>query len=447
MKNQMGRKIVILVFVAFFVITQCIPCGFSANQKILAAANANAIPTKKVSTAPALPAKTPQLPAKGGNRLNATTDFISQGTTLSAPTAVKNAPTKPAVSIPTTKAFLTGGPGDMRPVDSATLKPGISAPSKQTSSPKADPAAAALETKAATQTVIALADTTKVINDAQTALTVTNPQQKKENLQQVKEEVKTLETFVRLQVAPKTIRYGQDPLAVGSLSLPPGHSPSSAPAPVVILIHGGGFTGGSRESMNEQAAYLTKNGYAVLNIDYKLNDINGALKDTLAAIQWVSDNSGAYNLDANNISVAGFSAGATLATMVATQHPEKVNCAVAFSPGVDRSPATAPGTSPEIAKVSLTYTGPNAIDIISSNTAPTLIFTGGDYDYPGFGGPAVAFGQKLDQNGVDGGTVVINPPNSSSYQGGYIHGQAMTSATIWPVTAPQALSFLDSHQR
>jgi acetyl esterase/lipase len=458
LKMKITNRIGIIVLATVFAFIQCVPCGFSANKQVVAAVKQNAIPTKKVpdpvpvAAAKAAVAKTavaqaatskisagaPKTSAsttatKIGNATSTTTDFLSKTPALSVSAPAAASKTNANVS------------------KAATMNTSVSSPTTGALA-KADKAAAALEAKAAQQSMIAKADTTKVINQVKTAALSTSLIEKKELMAQAKNDAKTLTEFARLQVAPKTFRYGTNLNSVGSLSLPPGHSPSSDPAPVVVLIHGGGFTNPDkdRHDLESESKYFNQNGYAVFNIDYKLHDIPAALEDTRTAIRWVQAKAPTYNLDANNVSIVGTSAGATLGAMMATQYPDEVNCVVGFSAAVN---AQASVSQSDWQEVATTYSGPYPLDIVSPQTAPTLIFTGGDYDYPGFGDPSVAFGQQLNQNGVDGGTIVLPPPtkpdgttppapgSNSSY---YYHGQHLMNNGA---AMAQTVQFINDHQR
>jgi len=99
--------------------------------------------------------------------------------------------------------------------------------------------------------------------------------------------------------------------------------------PVVMLIHGGAFYIGSKESACEQAlAYaLAKRGYFVASIDYRLGfkplqaDIEmsayRAMQDAHAALRFLSHHSAGLQIDPNQIYVAGTSAGAVASLNVA----------------------------------------------------------------------------------------------------------------------------------
>ena len=90
--------------------------------------------------------------------------------------------------------------------------------------------------------------------------------------------------------------------------------------PGVLLIHGGGWTGGIKEDRMEYAAakYLEK-GFVVANVEYRLAKVAkapAAVEDVLKAANWFRDNAKKYNVDANRIVVTGDSAGGHLALMV-----------------------------------------------------------------------------------------------------------------------------------
>ena len=99
---------------------------------------------------------------------------------------------------------------------------------------------------------------------------------------------------------------------------------TSAIRPLVILIHGGGFTGGDKDDFEELARYLARSGYVAVSIAYRLLDIQRtdenipqavieAVFDAKAAVRFfkrdaTEDNT--YKVDTNNVFVGGYSAGA-----------------------------------------------------------------------------------------------------------------------------------------
>lgn len=90
--------------------------------------------------------------------------------------------------------------------------------------------------------------------------------------------------------------------------------------PVIILVHGGGWAKGSKESHTPMAKDLAEQGYAVANIHYRLSGeakFPGAVEDTKASIRWVRANAEKYKLDTNKIFGIGGSAGGHLIAMAA----------------------------------------------------------------------------------------------------------------------------------
>jgi para-nitrobenzyl esterase len=103
--------------------------------------------------------------------------------------------------------------------------------------------------------------------------------------------------------------------------------------PVLVWVHGGGFSGGDKGSGPSQdlANILAKNGYVTVSINYRLipNGCTGsnvssqcsiaainAQHDAQAAIRWLRANAATYGIDASRIGIGGESAGAITATLV-----------------------------------------------------------------------------------------------------------------------------------
>ena len=93
------------------------------------------------------------------------------------------------------------------------------------------------------------------------------------------------------------------------------------PYPVVVWIHGGGFSGGTRTEGNasQLAGLLGPLGAAVVSIDYRLSGTAqwpAQSQDCKAAIRWIRANAATYNFDPNRIGAAGGSAGGHLSEFV-----------------------------------------------------------------------------------------------------------------------------------
>ncbi len=131
----------------------------------------------------------------------------------------------------------------------------------------------------------------------------------------------------------------QSPAEKLDLYLPTAHGTL---APVVIWIHGGGFTVGDKGSMPRQnfgpapkptsvmgpyqiqvpdVATLTAKGYAVVSLNYRLGasmfaGALPALMDGKAAVRFLRANADKYHLDAGKFAVWGNSAGGYMAAML-----------------------------------------------------------------------------------------------------------------------------------
>ncbi|MEM7038382.1 MAG: alpha/beta hydrolase, partial [Bacteroidota bacterium] len=111
---------------------------------------------------------------------------------------------------------------------------------------------------------------------------------------------------------------------------------SEGTRPLVILAHGGGFTGGDRLGMESLADYLARSGYVVASISYRLIDVEptpeimlqgvwDAVLDMKAAVRFFradASNGNGYGIDANKIFVGGYSAGAFMALHLAYMNAE-----------------------------------------------------------------------------------------------------------------------------
>lgn len=96
-------------------------------------------------------------------------------------------------------------------------------------------------------------------------------------------------------------------------------APAAAKRPAVIVIHGGGWVGGTKEHMvNFYCLPFLEKGFVVFNVEYRLAAVApapAAVHDVLTAAEWVRNNAQRYNVDKNRIIVMGDSAGGHLALM------------------------------------------------------------------------------------------------------------------------------------
>lgn len=96
--------------------------------------------------------------------------------------------------------------------------------------------------------------------------------------------------------------------------------PSAEKQAAVIYIHGGGFTAGGKRYRRGQSRYYALNGFTTFSLDYGLSPaytFPKPLAHIVTAGNYIFDHADEYNIDRDNILVAGDSAGAYYAAMVA----------------------------------------------------------------------------------------------------------------------------------
>ncbi len=127
-----------------------------------------------------------------------------------------------------------------------------------------------------------------------------------------------------------------------SLRLDAHIPPGKGPFPAVILVHGGGWTAGSKTANFVVPLFdpLTRTGYAWFTIDYRLAPeypYPAAVQDVESAIAFVRQHAKEYKVDGKNIALMGESAGAHLVNLVGTRNrpPAQVAAVVSFYGPID----------------------------------------------------------------------------------------------------------------
>lgn len=92
-------------------------------------------------------------------------------------------------------------------------------------------------------------------------------------------------------------------------------------APVMIYVHGGGWSKGDKQAVGEKPAYFESKGWLMVSVNYRLlpagrHPVN--VQDLAQAITWVEQHIADYGGDPDQIYLMGHSAGAHLVSLVAT---------------------------------------------------------------------------------------------------------------------------------
>ncbi|HEY1901385.1 MAG TPA: carboxylesterase family protein [Terracidiphilus sp.] len=127
-----------------------------------------------------------------------------------------------------------------------------------------------------------------------------------------------------MQVGEPGIDHSEDCLYL-NIWAPTG----KGPFPVYVWIHGGGFTGGHAFESTYDGTALTQQGVICISVAYRLGvfgfldlepllgaeyagSANNALRDLIAALEWIRENISAFGGDPARVTIGGESAGAKL---------------------------------------------------------------------------------------------------------------------------------------
>lgn len=105
------------------------------------------------------------------------------------------------------------------------------------------------------------------------------------------------------------------------------------PFPLVVCIHGGGWSGGNRHAFRSRIEQAAQRGYVAATISYRLTQPDpqtgvpkapfpAQIHDCKAAIRWLRAHAAEYKIDPQRIAVMGASAGGHLSLLVGLTGPD-----------------------------------------------------------------------------------------------------------------------------
>jgi acetyl esterase/lipase len=162
----------------------------------------------------------------------------------------------------------------------------------------------------------------------------------------------------------------------------------SAKRMATIHFHGGGFAGGSKDTLADRIRPFASLGYVAIAAQYRLSGQAGypaLIHDAKAAIRWTRANARTLGIDPQRIAVVGYSAGGyhALFTAGTSHHPEfegtggnagvgsHVAACVAFYPATNIPASMLPRDADDAATRAA-----NATTYIAAAFPPTIVFHG-----------------------------------------------------------------------
>ncbi len=113
------------------------------------------------------------------------------------------------------------------------------------------------------------------------------------------------------------------------LTLDVYHTKDAKNVPVMVYVHGGGWTRGDKAAVGEKMPFFCKNGYVFVSVNYRMlpeTKVPDQAQDVAAAVAWVHDHIKEYGGNPDRIFLMGHSAGAHLVSVVATNETLLGNC-------------------------------------------------------------------------------------------------------------------------
>jgi acetyl esterase/lipase len=95
--------------------------------------------------------------------------------------------------------------------------------------------------------------------------------------------------------------------------------------PAILVLHGGGWTAGSRTDHGDLVRILAARGFVAATADYRLAPTHpwpAQIEDAKCAVRYLRANADRWGIDRSKIGAVGFSAGAHLAMLLGTMEPE-----------------------------------------------------------------------------------------------------------------------------
>lgn len=228
------------------------------------------------------------------------------------------------------------------------------------------------------------------------------------------------------------LSYGKDTAQQMDVFLPANRTSDSTKS--LILIHGGGWTSGSKADFASYIDSFRKRlpDYAFFNLNYRLyngeNRFPAQEEDVRQALQFIAGHASEYHINPGKLVLLGASAGGHLALLQAYKYQEPAIVAVIdffgpadllsmyrkpWHPYVPLALQMVTGTTPSANEELYRQSSP--VQFISSRSAPTLIFHGGNDQMVNIS-QSRELKSRLDAAGVKN-ELVVYPSQRHGWQG------------------------------
>lgn len=113
------------------------------------------------------------------------------------------------------------------------------------------------------------------------------------------------------------------------------------PFPVVVCLHGGGWSMGNKRSFHPIIRDLAERGFVAATVQYRLAPAArhpAQVEDALAAVRFLRDHAVQWKIDPNQVALMGASAGAHLALLAGLPEPARklgINAIISISAPTD----------------------------------------------------------------------------------------------------------------